>query len=254
ERAQVSVTVCYVTDGGAKASHAAVRPRASGSRVKAGERRWAARWFPASARSARAGTSVRSARGARARNRGPRFRKAGSVATAPRSPRGRPPSHSARWLPQRSASRSADGGIHNRRTARGCSGKAKSVRGRRAAAPGGSCRKIVLRVAPLSSRLDLARASIQPLGPMDCRAEPANDELREVGLLRGSLRAPLGLDLADGLDHRVEGQKRRGMARLVVAHGLEYGDVGPFSFGGRGAVFLEHPAHAFAQRPQLLGV
>ena len=44
----------------------------------------------------------------------------------------------------------------------------------------------------------------------------------------------LGLDLADGVDHGVEGQHGRGVAGLVVAHRLEQRDVGPFAVRGTG--------------------
>src|SRR5437899_10694541 len=55
-----------------------------------------------------------------------------------------------------------------------------------------------------------------------------------------------GFDLADGVDHGVEGQHGRGMTGLVVAYGLEQGDVGPFALRG-GTVFLQHLAHGFSQ-------
>src|SRR6202042_2883393 len=42
----------------------------------------------------------------------------------------------------------------------------------------------------------------------------------------------LGLDLADGIDHGVEGQHGRGMARLVIAYRLEQRDIGPFALRG----------------------
>ncbi len=57
---------------------------------------------------------------------------------------------------------------------------------------------------------------------------------RSGGRRRFCAAAPL--DLADGVDHRVEGQQRRGMARLVVAHRLEHRDVGPLAACG-GAPF-----------------
>jgi SAM-dependent methyltransferase len=57
----------------------------------------------------------------------------------------------------------------------------------------------------------------------------------------------LGLDLADRIDHGIEGQHGRGVTRLVVAHGFEKRDVSPFVIGGgRGAVLLEHFANGFA--------
>ena len=43
---------------------------------------------------------------------------------------------------------------------------------------------------------------------------------------------PLRLDLADGIDDRVEGEQRRGMTRLEVAHRLEDLEVLPFPEGG----------------------
>src|SRR5436309_66531 len=42
----------------------------------------------------------------------------------------------------------------------------------------------------------------------------------------------LGLDLIDGIDHRIESQHGRGVTGLVVAHRLEHRDVGPLTFGG----------------------
>ena len=39
------------------------------------------------------------------------------------------------------------------------------------------------------------------------------------------------------------------MPRLVVAHGLEHGDVGPFA-GGRGAVLFKHFSNRFPQLAQ----
>ena len=48
-----------------------------------------------------------------------------------------------------------------------------------------------------------------------------------AAVLRRGFAAALGLDLADGVDHGVEGQQRRGVARLVVAHRFEHRDIGP---------------------------
>src|SRR4051812_299400 len=62
----------------------------------------------------------------------------------------------------------------------------------------------------------------------------------------------LCLDLVDRLDHRIESQQGGRMARLVVAHGLEHRDVGPFAVDGRGAVFLQHSADALAQAAQFV--
>src|SRR6266478_7246884 len=59
-------------------------------------------------------------------------------------------------------------------------------------------------------------------------------------------RLPLAFDLADGIYHCVEGQHGRGVARLVVAHRFEHGDVSPFAVLGRLAVLLEHLAHGVA--------
>ena len=61
----------------------------------------------------------------------------------------------------------------------------------------------------------------------------------------------LGLDLADRVDHGIESQHGRGVARLVVAHRLEQGDVGPFSVR-RTAVFLQHLADGLAQFAQFV--
>src|SRR5271156_1985510 len=62
-------------------------------------------------------------------------------------------------------------------------------------------------------------------------------------LRRRRFGVALGFDLADGVDHGVEGQKRGGVARLVVAYRLEHGDIGPLAVLRRRAVFLEHFAH-----------
>ena len=59
----------------------------------------------------------------------------------------------------------------------------------------------------------------------------------------------LGFDLADRIDHGIEGQHGRGMPRLVVAHRLEQRDIGPFALR-RAAVFLQHLADGFAQFAQ----
>src|SRR5437588_2497534 len=69
-----------------------------------------------------------------------------------------------------------------------------------------------------------------------CWAEP----------LSGRRLLRMGFDLADGVDHGVEGQQGRGMPGLVVAHRFEQGDVGPFALRGT-AVFLQHPAHVLSQ-------
>ena len=47
----------------------------------------------------------------------------------------------------------------------------------------------------------------------------------------------LALDLVERRNHGIESKQRRGVARLVVAHRLEHGDVGPFA-GGRGPFSL----------------
>ena len=72
--------------------------------------------------------------------------------------------------------------------------------------------------------------------------------------MRARLEAPppsaVGrLDFSDRIDHRIEGQQRRGVARLVVAHRLQHGDVGPFALRRR-AVFLQHLADGLAQLAQ----
>src|SRR5471032_3007886 len=46
------------------------------------------------------------------------------------------------------------------------------------------------------------------------------------------LVARLRFDLADRIDHGIEGQHRRGMARLVIAHRLKQCDVGPLALRG----------------------
>src|SRR5579883_2183512 len=58
--------------------------------------------------------------------------------------------------------------------------------------------------------------------------------------------AALGLDLIDGIDHRIEGQQRGRVSRLVVAHRLQHRDIAPPALGW-GAVFLEHAANGLAQ-------
>ena len=60
-----------------------------------------------------------------------------------------------------------------------------------------------------------------------------------------------GLDLADRIDHRVEGQHGRGMAGLVVAHRLEHRDIGPAATVGRAGVLLEHAANGLPHLAQL---
>ena len=63
-----------------------------------------------------------------------------------------------------------------------------------------------------------------------CRNSPRSARARLGCACAGSAHwtaAALGLDLVDGVDHGVEGQQGRGMARLVVAHRLEHRDVGP---------------------------
>jgi hypothetical protein len=54
----------------------------------------------------------------------------------------------------------------------------------------------------------------------------------DVTLIRRRRFVGLRFDLADRVDHRIEGKHGRGVARLVVAHRLEQGDGGgaPFSF------------------------
>src|SRR5580700_2754613 len=87
------------------------------------------------------------------------------------------------------------------------------------------------------------------------RREASNKSSRVMirALRRCRIVAALLLDLADGVDHGVERQKRGGVARLVVAHRLEHGDIGPLAVLRRRAVFLEHLAHGLAQRAQLVG-
>src|SRR3954454_22671040 len=65
--------------------------------------------------------------------------------------------------------------------------------------------------------------------------------------IASACRGPaLAFDLADGIHHGVEGQHGRGVARLVVAHRFEPGDVGPLALRGS-TVFLQHLAHGFPQ-------
>ena len=84
-----------------------------------------------------------------------------------------------------------------------------------------------------------------------CRIGRAQDwrDRGEVELLRRLLLRFLGLDLIERRHHGIEGEHGRGMARLIVAHRLEHGDVGPFA-GGRRAVLLQHLAHGLAQLAQ----
>ena len=52
------------------------------------------------------------------------------------------------------------------------------------------------------------------------RAPPAEAQERGLSRRRCARRAP-GLDLRERVGDRIEGQQRRGVARLIVAHGLE---------------------------------
>src|SRR5215469_15535691 len=66
------------------------------------------------------------------------------------------------------------------------------------------------------------------------------------------LRAgPVLLDLGDSLLHRVEDEKRGGVAGLVIPHGFEQSKVAPAP-SGRGAALLQHPAHLHAHLAQLV--
>src|SRR5258705_3586616 len=48
----------------------------------------------------------------------------------------------------------------------------------------------------------------------------------------------LRLDLADRVDHGIEGQHRRGMPGLVIAHRLEQRDIGPLALRPAGRFLL----------------
>ena len=63
------------------------------------------------------------------------------------------------------------------------------------------------------------------------------------GSRRGAL-VPCG-DLVQRIDHGIEGQHGRGVARLVLAHRLQIFQIGETAFRRR-AVLLEHPPHGLA--------
>src|SRR5258708_16996452 len=60
----------------------------------------------------------------------------------------------------------------------------------------------------------------------------------------------LRLDLADRVDHGIEGQHRRGMPGLVIAHRLQQRHNGPLAFRP-GSVFLQPPSDRLAPITQL---
>src|SRR5229473_167195 len=93
--------------------------------------------------------------------------------------------------------------------------------------------------------LEIPRCAIAHLRSTRRRVS-RNDELS--ALCRDRLLR-LRLDLADRIDHGVEGQHGRRMPRLVVAHRLEQGDIGPLALRGL-AVFLQHLADGLAQFAQ----
>ena len=108
-------------------------------------------------------------------------------------------------------------------------------------------RKPWCRRAAWPRRLRRRRSSLESLislpGPATSPDQPP-DSLRTSALRRSRLLR-LRLDLADGIDHGIEGQERRGVARLVVAHRLEELDLFPFAFRRR-AVLLQHLANSLA--------
>src|SRR5262249_10637606 len=59
------------------------------------------------------------------------------------------------------------------------------------------------------------------------------------------------LNLADSIDHRVESEHGRGVARLEVAYRLQVFEVGEAALGRR-AIVLEHLAHGLAHGAQLV--
>src|SRR5262249_18694359 len=69
-------------------------------------------------------------------------------------------------------------------------------------------------------------------------------------LLGSLLRLPL--DLVNGIDHSIEGEQRRGMARVVIPYRLQNLEIRPFSFR-RPAVFLQHLSHFRPDFAQLVG-
>src|SRR3954470_5457413 len=88
-----------------------------------------------------------------------------------------------------------------------------------------------------------ARACIGRLSPGRGR----RGEGCAAGSLGGFRWRTLRLDLVDRVDHRVEGEQRGGMPRLVVAHGFEHPDVGPLAIGGGGGGFLLPLSNGVAQ-------
>src|SRR6266478_2029265 len=95
------------------------------------------------------------------------------------------------------------------------------------------------------ARTGIPRLSARDSGP---REDACPGMTESLSLRRNRLFA-LRLDLADRVDHGIEGQHRRGMPSLVVAHRLEQPDIGPLALR-RAAVFLQHLAHGLAQFTQ----
>src|SRR3569623_1068549 len=91
-----------------------------------------------------------------------------------------------------------------------------------------------------------------PSVPISVRRRQARVQwprLSRIELLRkggaGGLTGRLflfGVDLVERRDDRIEGQQGRGVPRLVVAHRLENGGIGPAAGRGR-AVLLQHLPH-----------
>src|ERR1700691_6312159 len=109
-----------------------------------------------------------------------------------------------------------------------------------------------LRNPPGPPRLSRRKpVSLQP------RRSSVNPTYEKYALSRSWLRRffgrTLGLDLADRVHHRIEGQHRRGVPRLVVADRLEQSDIAPFTALGRLAVLLQHLANGLAQLAQFAG-
>src|SRR5258708_12815058 len=100
---------------------------------------------------------------------------------------------------------------------------------------------VVVMDSGLARSLSSGRALRGPVGA------PRND-VKLSSLRRSRLPRPR-FDLADCIDHGIEGQHGGSMPRLVVAHRLEQRDVGPLALRGA-AVFLQHLPHGLAQFAQ----
>jgi len=153
-------------------------------------------WCRAIGRSATAYTSAIFPATPAARSRGLTCPMAGSEEAAPRSSSRRPTGRNARAPDRHIRNRSADGGSENRPAMQACSDRLRSSR------------------APTDA------------GRYDSFAQAtAYDGVKS---LRCRFAGALCLDLADGIDHGVKGEQRRGVAGFVIAHRFEHRDVGPY--------------------------